>query len=196
MGRIYTRSGDKGTTAIHGGIRLPKTDIRIETNGTLDELNVAVGKIRTQLSPDHEWQPFLKNLQINLMTAMSLIATRSDMISSNPNNFPQELVKEIEQTIDRFNLLCASFPSGFILPGGTSLAVALHEARVICRRGERKLWLLNEFDPVPQEILQFFNRLSDLFFVMARYDIISSDNEEEIWKNFGYKTSSNKKDLK
>lgn len=79
MNRIYTRTGDSGTTAIHGGLRVPKTDIRIEANGCIDELNVAVGSVRTSLQADHEWQPLLRGIQLNLMTAMSLVATRSDM---------------------------------------------------------------------------------------------------------------------
>ena len=74
MNRIYTRTGDKGMTAIHGGLRVPKTDIRIEANGVLDELNVAVGAIRTSLHSDHQWQIRLRELQLHLMTIMSLIA--------------------------------------------------------------------------------------------------------------------------
>ena len=82
MNRIYTGTGDKGTTAIHGGVRVPKTDVRIEANGCIDELNVAVGFIRTSLRPDHEWQYLLRGIQLNLMTVMSLVATRSDMRES------------------------------------------------------------------------------------------------------------------
>ena len=76
MARIYTRTGDKGTTAIHGGERVPKTDIRIEANGCVDELNVAIGILRTMLVSNHPWQPLLKEIQLNLMAMMSLIATR------------------------------------------------------------------------------------------------------------------------
>ena len=96
MNRIYTGTGDKGTTAIHGGVRVPKTDVRIEANGCIDELNVAVGFIRTSLRPDHEWQYLLRGIQLNLMTVMSLVATRSDMRESNPNKLPDDLVDALE----------------------------------------------------------------------------------------------------
>lgn len=75
MKRIYTRSGDKGTTAIHGGARIPKTDIRIEANGDLDELNVAIGSVRCALPLDHEWQNPLRDIQILMMSLMSQVAT-------------------------------------------------------------------------------------------------------------------------
>ncbi|MDE5796679.1 MAG: ATP:cob(I)alamin adenosyltransferase, partial [Muribaculaceae bacterium] len=86
MKRIYTRTGDKGMTAIHGGMRVAKTDIRIEANGTLDELNVAIGAVRTSLESGHSWQNILKDIQLNLMTVMSLVATCSEMRESNPNS--------------------------------------------------------------------------------------------------------------
>ena len=75
MKRIYTRSGDKGTTAIHGGQRVPKTDIRIEANGCLDELNVAIGIVRSLMPTAHPWQERLKEMQLNMMGIMSLVAT-------------------------------------------------------------------------------------------------------------------------
>lgn len=184
--RIYTRTGDSGTTAIHGGIRVPKTDIRIEANGCIDELNVAVGAIRTSLQYDHEWQTLLKNIQLNLMTSMSLVATRSDMREKNPNSLPQDLVASIEKRIDDINAKCSPTDS-FILPGGTPLASALHLARVSARNAERQLWRLHEADPVPSDILKYLNRLSDLFFIMARFELQQSEYKEEIWREFGYK---------
>ena len=83
--RIYTRTGDNGFTSIHGRIRVPKTDIRIEANGTLDELNVVVGTIRTYLSETHPFQSLLYGIQVNLMSVMSLVATKSEMRGDNPN---------------------------------------------------------------------------------------------------------------
>ena len=121
MKRIYTRTGDSGTTAIHGGLRVPKTDVRIEANGCIDELNVAIGIVRTSMPSDHEWQPLLKEIQLNLMTSMSLVATRSDMKEKNPNSLPDNLVELLEKQIDAINALCTPATS-FILPGGTPLA--------------------------------------------------------------------------
>ena len=180
MRRIYTRTGDSGTTAVHGGLRVSKTDVRIEANGCIDELNVAVGAVRTSLPSDHEWQPFLKEIQLNLMTAMSLVATRSDM------SLPDDIVALLEKKIDQINLQCSP-ATCFILPGGTPLASELHLARVLARKAERWLWRLHEEDKVPSEILIYLNRLSDLFFIMARYELQQSECSEEIWREFGYK---------
>ncbi len=189
MNRIYTRTGDSGTTAIHGGLRVAKTDIRIEANGCIDELNVAVGSVRTSLLSDHEWQPLLRGVQLNLMTAMSLVATRSDMSEKNPNSLPKDLVDALEHCIDEINRQCSPADS-FILPGGTPLASSLHQARVLARKAERWLWRLHEEDPVPEIILIYLNRLSDLFFIMSRYELQQADCKEEIWREFGYKRKS------
>lgn len=184
--RIYTRTGDSGMTSIHGGIRVPKTDLRIETNGCIDELNVAVGSIRTLLKPNHEWQVLLREIQLNLMTSMSLVATRSDMREKNPNSLPDDLAGNVEKKIEEINAKCYPADS-FILPGGTPLASALHQARVSARKAERQLWRLHEVDAVPEEILKYLNRLSDLFFIMARFELQQSEHQEEIWREFGYK---------
>ena len=186
MNRIYTRTGDNGTTAIHGGIRVAKTDIRIEANGCVDELNVAIGSIRTLLQPDHIWQPLLRDIQLNLMTAMSLVATRSDMRDRHPHELANDLVDALERNIDAINKECSPADS-FILPGGTQLAASLHQARVLARKAERWLWRLNEVDNVPEAILIYLNRLSDLFFIMARYELQQAECKEEIWREFGYK---------
>ena len=186
MGRIYTRSGDRGTTGLHGGNRVSKTDIRIETNGIIDELNVAVGAVRTELSEDHKWQPLLHNIQINLMNSMSVIATPRHLRNINPNSLSLTLVKDLEQEIDAINDEYGR-PEGFILPGGSKESVFLHQARVLTRKAERRLWLLNEQEELPELILQYFNRLSDLFFIMARSVLLQGGNREEIWQRFGYK---------
>ncbi len=189
MRRVYTRSGDKGLTSIHGGIRVPKTDIRIEANGCLDELNVNIGTIRTSLSKNHQWQGFLRDIQMNIMAIMSIVATRGDMRGINPNSIADNLVEQTEHLIDTINSDCTP-PDSFILPGGTPLASLLHQARVGARKAERRLWSLNESDEVPEVILKYINRLSDLFFVMSRWELQHSGLEEEIWKEFGYKRKS------
>lgn len=186
MTRIYTRTGDKGTTAIHGGERVPKTDIRIEANGCIDELNVAVGIVRTFLDSEHKFQGILREIQLNLMTVMSLVATRSEKRSDNPNILDPYIVEQIEATIDSINRDCTP-PDSFILPGGTPAAAHLHQCRVIARKAERRLWCLNGQDVVPESILRYINRLSDLFFIMARWELQHSGAVEEIWKEFGYK---------
>ena len=121
MKRIYTRTGDKGMTRIHGGIRVPKDDIRIEANGCLDELNTVIGIIRSLLSQGHEWQSILLDIQRNLMIVMSHVATPSDIREQNPNVLPVDIVKVCEQTMDS---LTAKMDDSrhFILPGGTPIA--------------------------------------------------------------------------
>lgn len=214
MNRIYTRTGDQGTTGIHGGARVPKDDIRIEANGTLDELNCHIGMIRAMLCQpiasersdgwflDREpfsasetktrgaertsMDEFFHVIQKNLMTVMSLVATPSGERDKNPNRLPENLVADCETLMDRLTETVS--PSlHFLLPGGTPLAAQLQLARAVCRRAERRLWTLHRQDPVPEEILQYINRLSDLLFVLARCELARQEWPEERWKDFAYK---------
>jgi ATP:cob(I)alamin adenosyltransferase len=186
--RIYTRTGDQGTTGIHGGTRVPKDDIRIEANGDLDELNCQLGVIRSMQSREasETYDDILHTIQKNLMTVMSQVATPSADREKNPNPLPENLVADCETTMDR---LTEEAGPGlhFLLPGGTPLAAQLQLARAICRRAERRLWTLHRQDPVPEDILQYINRLSDLLFVMARHELARQDWPEEQWKAFAYK---------
>ena len=140
--RIYTRGGDKGKTGIHGGERVDKDDIRIEANGTLDELNAEIGIVRTLLPPDHEWQVLLGRIQREMMTVMSHVATPSAIRDKNPNPLPDDLAAFCESHID--DLSAQMEDNGyFILPGGTPVSAHLQLARTITRRAERRLWTLN-----------------------------------------------------
>lgn len=186
MRRIYTRTGDKGTTGIHGGERVSKDDIRIEANGCIDELNAVIGIVRSLLSQEHEWQALLFTIQKNLMAVMSHVATPSAIRSKNPNMLPGDLVSNCEEMMDR--LMTQMEDNGcFILPGGTPLSAQLQFARTVARRAERRLWTLHTKDSLPEIILQFVNRLSDLFFVMARYEMQKQNWTEEKWQSFAYK---------
>lgn len=189
MARVYTKTGDKGTTSIHGGIRVPKDDIRIEANGCIDELNAQIGIIRSMVGDDNVWQQKLFTIQRTLMDIMSHVATLSSMRLQNPNPLPVGMDKYCEQWMDELSLELTD-NGYFLLPGGTPLASQLHLARTITRRAERRLWSLNREDEVPAEILRFFNRLSDLFFVMARYELKKQQWPEEKWKKFAYKRKS------
>ncbi len=184
--RIYTRGGDKGKTSIHGGERVDKDDIRIEANGTLDELNAEIGIVRTLLPAGHEWHEPLGRIQRELMVVMSHVATPSAIRDRNPNPLPDDLASFCERLIDQLTGRMG-VNEYFILPGGTPVAAHLQLARTITRRAERRLWTLNRQDPVPAGILSFINRLSDLFFVMARYDLFSQGSAEERWQSFVYK---------
>ncbi len=189
--KIYTRGGDKGKTGIHGGSRVDKDDIRIEANGCLDELNSIIGVVRAFLDKEHEWQKTLFYLQKELMVVMSQVATPSEMRAKNPNLLDENIVafceKEIDQLTDKMG-----DSNYFILPGGNLISSHLQLARTIARKSERRLWTLNRTDEVPETILKFVNRLSDLFFTMARFEMHQSGKEEEVWKDFLYKKKSKK----
>ena len=186
MKRVYTRTGDDGTTGIHGGERVPKDDVRIEANGALDELNAQIGIVRSLVGTDDEWQQVLYKIQIELMSVMSLVATPSAKRDRNPNTLTAGMDGFCEEWMDR--MTAAIGDNGcFILPGGTPLVAQLQYARTVARRAERRLWTLHREDPLPQEILRFINRLSDLFFVMARFELDRQNWPEEKWKEFSYK---------
>lgn len=183
---IYTRGGDKGKTGIHGGQRVDKDDIRIEANGGIDELNSMIGVIRAFLPAEHEWQQILFRIQSELMVVMSHVATPSAIRDKNPNPLPDNLDKFCEECIDSMTDNMGQSLS-FILPGGNLVSSHLQLARTIARRSERRLWTLNKQDEVPESILKFINRLSDLFFTMARFEMFRDGTGEERWKDFLYK---------
>lgn len=184
--KIYTRGGDKGRTSIHGSERVEKDDIRIEANGTLDELNAGIGVVRALLPEEHEWQDLLGKIQREMMVIMSLVATPSAIREKNPNTLSADLISFCEEEIDKLTALLED-NGYFILPGGSLVSAHLQLVRTIVRRAERRLWTLNREDPVLPSILQFINRLSDLFFIMARYEMFRQGNAEERWHSFLYK---------
>ncbi|MDO4164915.1 MAG: cob(I)yrinic acid a,c-diamide adenosyltransferase [Bacteroides sp.] len=185
MRKVYTKTGDKGLTSIHGGKRVPKDDIRIEANGCLDELNAVIGIVRSLLPAQDAWQDLLHDVQKELMTVMSHVATPTDKTNPNPLG-AAELTTRIEAEMDRMTESIQD-PGYFLLPGGTVVAAQLHFARTVARRAERRLWTLNRQDAVDESILCLLNRLSDLFFVMARMENGRQGWSEEKWKEFAYK---------
>lgn len=186
MARIVTKTGDKGVTSIFGGERVSKDDIRIEANGTMDELNAHLGLIRAMVVQDEEQHHFLGELQTILMQMMSLIATPSHGRSENPNQFDLLWLDVIEH---RTQVLMKQTPNNgyFILPGGTLLSAQIQLARAVCRRAERRLWTLERCDPLPMGLLPWVNRLSDYLFVWAKYEMMRQGWTEDIWQSFAYK---------
>lgn len=158
MKQIYTKTGDDGQTALRGGLRVDKDDIRIETNGQIDHLNALLGVVRAQTQDE-----LLLQVQRELMVVMSHVATPQG--EENPKTLRVvELTSLMEQAIDR---LTATKPAGFVLPGDSLPSAFVHLARTQCRTVERRLWTLNRQYPVRQEVLRFFNRLSDYLFALA-----------------------------
>ena len=184
--RIYTRRGDGGLTGIHGGHRVPKTDIRIEANGALDELNSIIGVVRSLLE-DESKDAVLRAVQENLMNLMSRVATLSDERKMNTRQLTAGAVEELERELNRISDK-GCMTQDFVLPGGCRVAAMLHHARAVCRRAERELWRLNEVDPVESEMMSYVNRLSDLLFAMARECNFDEEVCDERWKRFGDKS--------
>lgn len=186
MARIVTKTGDKGTTGIFGGERVPKDDPRIEANGTMDELNAHLGLIRSMIDrEEHEYQ-FIGSMQMAVMQMMSLIATPSHRREENPNTFKPEWLTELEA---RTAELMEDTPNNgyFILPGGTVLSSHIQLARTVCRRAERRLWTLERIDPLPEGLIPWVNRLSDYLFVLAKWEMHRQNWPEDIWQAFNYK---------
>lgn len=183
--RIYTRSGDKGMTSIRGGKKVPKTDVRIEANGCLDELNAYLGVLRASLNANggEEKSDFLRRVQSDLMSLMSLVATPSDERSRNPRRLSENAVGELERKIDAIQE-GGALSQHFVLPSGTSAGASAHYARTLCRKAERALWRLNEEDPVGEDIMSYVNRLSDCLFALARQINSESGFQNEIWEPF------------
>jgi cob(I)alamin adenosyltransferase len=171
--KIYTKTGDKGTTALFGGTRVPKHHIRIESYGTVDELNSYLGLIRDQKIDQHH-QDILILIQENLFTVGAILATDPEkaILKSGQErlNIPKISAEDIgllETEMDRMN---DSLPpmTNFVLPGGHQTVSFCHIARCVCRRAERLTSALNEFQTVDSGVLMYLNRLSDYLFVLAR----------------------------
>ena len=162
MKQIYTKTGDEGMTSLRDGVRVPKDDPRIETNGQIDQLNAHLGVVRSMLGDDDANREIIHSVQRELMTVMSHIATPEGSV--NPRELhAAKITSELEQAIDQ-----ADFQGGFVVPGGGSqLAAFIHLARTQARTVERRLWSLHRQHPVDSSILVMMNRLSDYLFVLA-----------------------------
>ena len=162
MKQIYTKTGDEGMTSLRDGVRVPKDDPRIETNGQIDQLNAHLGVVRSMLGDDDANREIIHSVQRELMTVMSHIATPEGSV--NPRELhAAKISSELEQAIDQ-----ADFQGGFVVPGGGSqLAAFIHLARTQARTVERRLWSLHRQHPVDSTILVMMNRLSDYLFVLA-----------------------------
>ena len=177
---IYTGTGDKGTTSLVGGQRVSKASDRIESYGTIDELNSFIGLLMTAMEegPDTE---FLSFVQHKLFNIGSYLATDQETTEIQvPSRVSEESVERMEREIDRID---GELPKmkAFILPGGCRSAALAHVCRTVCRRAEREIYRLAETAPVEDLVLKFINRLSDYLFVLARKECIQHNGKEIIW---------------
>jgi len=175
--KIYTRTGDQGTTRLANGDEVQKDSLRVIAYGDIDELNSFIGLVISQVV-SKQVKRMLASIQHTLFDLGGELAS-ADMITGLVT---AEHTVTLENYIDEVN---AGLPplEEFILPGGTEAAATLHLARSVCRRAERHIISLDQIEKVTPEILQYVNRLSDLLFVLARFENHRSGNQEIYWKN-------------
>jgi cob(I)alamin adenosyltransferase len=173
LNRIYTRSGDKGTTRLASGEPRLKSDLRVEAYGTVDETNATIGLARLHTRADEALDAMLARIQNDLFDLGADLATPQEpgaVSKRTPLRILETQVVRLETEIDALNERLAPLAS-FVLPGGSPAAAALHLARTVCRRAERLMVALSaeEGEIVGEEAIKFINRLSDFLFVAARY---------------------------
>lgn len=180
--KIYTRTGDDGTTGLGDGSRVPKTAPRINAYGVVDELNAAIGFVLTQ-QPSAELAGVLREIQNELFHcgADLCIPEHAKGAGRGPKIEPRH-IEALETLMDRLN---ESLPAltNFVLPGGTASAAALHVARTICRRAERDVLRLAAIERMNPRVIEYLNRLSDALFVMARRENQLAGVAEPLWES-------------
>jgi cob(I)alamin adenosyltransferase len=182
--KIYTKTGDNGTTALYGGTRVLKNDLRIEAYGTVDELNSYLGLIRDRKEATHE-RIFLIEIQKNLFHVGAILATPQEKAVLKNGKQRLDVTKMtseqlLEQAMDKMNKNLPEM-THFVLPGGHPVVSYCHIARCICRRAERFIVSLHQEEEVAPTVLKYINRLSDYLFVLARKFAFENEVEEIKW---------------
>ena len=183
--KIYTKTGDKGETSLYGGTRVSKAAARVESYGTLDELNAFIGLAKAEIS-DEKVLSQLQKIQFDLFTVGSEAATPTDkMLLANGKSrldlmISEKEITELELWMDDFDTALDPLKF-FILPSGGKAAATIHVCRTVCRRAERSMVFLSETEEVRPELIKYLNRLSDYLFVLARYISKISGEKEDFW---------------
>jgi cob(I)alamin adenosyltransferase len=177
--KIYTKTGDQGTTALFGGKRVSKADLRIDTYGTIDELNSWMGVLRDQ-PVNAKRNNFLIEIQDRLFTIGSILATEPGNTKVKIPSLIEADVTGLEKEIDKMELELPPMKS-FILPGGNQSVSFCHVSRTVCRRGERLVIALNNQEPVEPLVIQYLNRLSDYLFVLSRKMALELNVSDTPW---------------
>lgn len=180
--KIYTKTGDKGETGLFGGDRVPKNSIRIEAYGTIDELNSFIGLAVHEVR-NNDVKGLLEGIQNELFTVGSDLAAPDNekTLKLDIQRVQPHLYVRLENEIDRFEERVEELRN-FILPGGTKGAAVLHICRTICRRAERLVAALKSTENINENILIYLNRLSDLLFVLSRFENSFSGVQDIKWK--------------
>ena len=186
--KVYTRAGDKGETALVGGRRVPKDSPRIEAYGTVDELNSIVGLARVfnaeslDAGDAHQFlDQVLCQIQDELFDLGAELATPPEAFQEGMYRVGAEQVERLEKWIDQCQQDLEPLKS-FILPGGGRIAAYLHQCRTVCRRAEREILQLSRSEEINRHVLEYFNRLSDLFFVLSRWIAKQTGEPEYLWQ--------------
>jgi cob(I)alamin adenosyltransferase len=176
LSRIYTRTGDDGTTGLGDGERVRKDHVRVEAYGTVDEANSAIGTILSAPGLPVEVSRCLTEIQHDLFDLGGELCIPGTQV------IKAERVAQLEQVLDAFNDPLPALKD-FILPGGGPAAAACHLARTIVRRAERRVWTLSDSEKVNSEVPRYLNRLSDLLFVIARVLARHEHGSEVLWRH-------------
>ena len=186
--RVYTRTGDRGETALVGGRRVPKDSPRIEAYGTVDELNAVIGLARVfnaerkKSGQRHRWlDEVLRRLQNELFDLGSELATPADAVYEGMFRVGPEQVTALERLMDECQKELTPLKS-FVLPGGGLVGGFLHQARTVCRRAERRVLELSRGEEIGEWPLKYVNRLSDLLFVLSRWVGKHLGETEYLWQ--------------
>jgi len=187
INRVYTKKGDTGSTRLVGGQKVSKAELRIETYGTVDELNSFIGAARQTIAEQHPGVDFsdlsntLLRVQPELFNLGSVLATLPEDVGESMPRIRKAEVEALETSIDFYNEHLPPLRS-FVLPGGTRLNVELHQCRTICRRAERILVALTEESEVDELSIAYLNRLSDALFVWSRWAAVKAEVGEVLWE--------------
>ena len=189
LSKIYTKAGDRGQTHLVGGQTVQKDGPRIEAYGTIDELNAVIGLTRRanldEKGPDAARQQIdemLERVQNELFNLGSLLATLPEDLSPKQPRVEERHIERLEQEIDRMNEHLPPLRS-FTLPGGGQVSSWLHLARTVCRRAERRLVTLAAAEPATDPVaVKYVNRLSDMLYVMGRWNVRERGESEPLWK--------------
>lgn len=184
INRVYTKTGDKGTTALVGGQRVAKDSLRIESYGTVDELNATLGLVATALERSQagpKLLPILRRVQNELFNLGAELATPDAQRRARQPAVAQRHVELLEREIDELN---AGLPPlrSFILPGGGEASAFFHLARTVCRRAERCVVTLGKKQGLGPYSIQYLNRLSDALFVFGRWSCWQDEQSEPLWE--------------
>jgi cob(I)alamin adenosyltransferase len=180
--KVYTKTGDKGLTSLVGGIRIKKSDIRLEAYGTVDELSAQLGLLAAMMSESSDKSNIIR-IQNDLFNVCTHLATDQSQTPLYPSaHLADGEVEFLESEVDRMMALLPE-RQGFVLSGGTTVAAQCHVCRTVCRRAERRIASLAEVATVGEEIQQYVNRLSDYLFVLAKIINFNSGQAEIIWQN-------------